>query len=124
MTDGRMVDSADLDAILYSLSQQQYFPGIEFLLSQFYPLAETPLDHFCSPLTIISLDPLEIARSQDIYWESLKSGFKNSPDMALRPNPEDLYSRLETLNWPEARLRLNSLASTLKMKIKIILKAI
>jgi transcription-repair coupling factor (superfamily II helicase) len=106
MTDGRMVDSADLDAILYSLSQQQYFPGIEFLLSQFYPLAETPLDHFCSPLTIISLDPLEIARSQDIYLESLKDGFKNSPDMALRPNPEDLYSKLETLNWPESRFEI------------------
>ncbi|MBK7845261.1 MAG: hypothetical protein IPJ71_16535 [Bdellovibrionales bacterium] len=106
MTDGRKLDSADLDAILYSLSQQQYFPGIEFLLSQFYPLAETPLDHFCSPLTIISLDPLEISRSQDIYWESLKDGFKNSPDMALRPSPEDLYSRLEALNWPESRFEI------------------
>ncbi|MCB0363132.1 MAG: hypothetical protein KDD35_10435, partial [Bdellovibrionales bacterium] len=102
-TVGREINNFDLESILHSLSQQQYFPGIEFLISQFYPDAETPLDHFCRPISLISLDPLEIARSKDQNWSALQKTFEEASHNAIRPRPEELSADWESLNWPDKK---------------------
>lgn len=102
----RPIDSTDIDSLLYSLSQQQYFPGIEFLISQFFPEATSALDHFSCPLTLFFLDSLELARSHDLWLEALKKEFTDSTTNLIRPAITDIYTDLEELSWPEPRLEI------------------
>jgi transcription-repair coupling factor (superfamily II helicase) len=94
----REVDESDRDAIFQSLTQGQLFPGLDFLVGDFYEKFSLPLDHFKRrELTLWLLNPIEIAREVDIFQETLRKEFAEAKDLAIRPRVEDLFVPYESL---------------------------
>ncbi|MCB0385875.1 MAG: hypothetical protein KDD43_10825, partial [Bdellovibrionales bacterium] len=105
--EGRDVESSEIEMVLHSLTQKQYFPGIEFLVGCFYPRAAFPLEHFCAELSVITLDPLEVARHHDLTWETMAADFVESTSSVIRPAVTDIYGKLDGLPWPEGTRRID-----------------
>ncbi|MCB0364248.1 MAG: transcription-repair coupling factor [Bdellovibrionaceae bacterium] len=103
----REIDSSEIEMVLHSLTQRQFFPGVEFLLRCFYPQAVSPLDHFCCDLSVTTVDPLEVARHHDLTRESMKADYLGSPSAVIRPSVEDLYDSLEQAPWPGGTRRID-----------------
>ncbi len=97
-TESREVDESDRDSILQSLAQGQLFPGLDFLVGDFYEECPVPLDHFSSTgVTLWRVNPIEIEREADHLFETLKKEFNESTELAIRPTVGDLYSTYEKL---------------------------
>jgi transcription-repair coupling factor (superfamily II helicase) len=88
---GRNVDAIDKDSIQQSLGQGQNFPGLDFLIGDFYEEFATPLDHFSSKVVAWLVNPLEISRTTDVLLESLKKEYSDSTEHAIRPAISDLF---------------------------------
>lgn len=97
----RPVDVTERDLILQSLAQGHLFPGMDFLLGDFYEQAALPLDYFTLPPTIWQLNPIEIARQADQLLEDLKREFKDSIAHPIRPKIEDLFVALDGVGLDE-----------------------
>ncbi len=92
----RPVDATEKDSILQAIAQAQIFPGLDFLLGDFYPEFTTPLEHFRhATVTAWHLNPLEISRETDIIFENLKREFSESAAHPIRPEVSDLYTSFE-----------------------------
>ncbi|RYZ77577.1 MAG: DEAD/DEAH box helicase, partial [Proteobacteria bacterium] len=98
----RKVDAIDRDSIQSSLSQGQNFPGLDFLVGDFYEDFSTPLDHFHSQVVAWYLNPIEVARTADALIETLKKEFNESSDNAIRPPIKDLFITFDKI--PEAKI--------------------
>jgi transcription-repair coupling factor (superfamily II helicase) len=88
--EGREVDESDRDSILQGLVQGQIFPGLDFLIGDFYETFSLPTDHF-SAISLWMMNPIEISREMDILQETLKKEFLGSRENAIRPNFLDIY---------------------------------
>ena len=96
----REVDPEESKAVLSSIARGQYFFGVEFLLSAFYPRPAEPLDHFSSPLEVWWLDSIESLRVADEFRAENKREFEDSPRTVIRPRPDDLFVEVERLTFP------------------------
>ena len=88
--EGREVDESDRDSILQGLVQGQIFPGLDFLIGDFYESYSLPTDHF-SAISLWMMNPIEIAREMDILHETLKKEYTDSKEHAIRPDFRDIY---------------------------------
>jgi len=96
----RGLDQEEVQTILHSLSQGQYFHGIEFLVSAFYSVPALPLEHFSSPVCLWRLDPVESARHYDQFFAALKDEFESSESAVIRPQPHEVFGHIEHLLEP------------------------
>ncbi len=103
----RPVDPVDKDLILQSLVQGQLFPGLDFLLSDFYESLARPIDHFATTPTLWMLNPMDIAHEADLLSEGLKKDFVSAESHPLRPLPSDLYSAFDETLWDLAERKIS-----------------
>ncbi|MCM2281157.1 MAG: transcription-repair coupling factor [Bdellovibrionaceae bacterium] len=94
---GRNIDSVERDLILHSLVQGHVFPGVDFLLGDFYEQPASPLDFFEGTPLLWQVNPLDIAREADTLFETLKKDFADSATHPLRPDISSLYQSLDDL---------------------------
>ena len=88
----RSVEKSEFENIVHSLAQGQTFPGIDFLIGDFYREFATPFDHFHHQEVVVwSLNSIEISKQTDLFKESLLSEFQSSQGSAICPPIEDLY---------------------------------
>lgn len=91
-TANRDLRREEIDDLSRSLVQKNFFPGVEFLISSFYENPSLPVEHFSSKPWVWFVDPLETHRISDDTLEELKTDYKNSIKMLIRPALEDFFS--------------------------------
>lgn len=90
--EGRPVDEFDKDAIQQSLTHGNFFPGVEFLIGDFYESFASPVEHFAAgDVNLWLINPIEIAREADLLIERMKKEFAESEGAAIRPAVSDLF---------------------------------
>lgn len=95
---GRDVAIDERDSIQQSLSQGHLFPGIDFLIGDFYEEFATPLDHFKpASATFWWINPIDISREADTLIETFQREYRETKEHALHPRPEDLFCTLDQL---------------------------
>lgn len=102
----RDIDTAERESILQSLTQGQLFPGIDFLLGDFYQDLELPTAHF-RRASVWLLNPHEVARESDNLLATLKKDFAAAGHHAIRPAIEDLFLPFEKLSHDFASSQLH-----------------
>jgi len=95
--DGLKVDETDRDQILQALAQGRLFPGIDFLLGDFYSKLGSPIDFVQNDPIVWILNPLEVFRQADLFHAAAKKEFEDSASHAIRPAPLDLFCTAEEL---------------------------
>ena len=98
--EGRAIDREEGQALLHQMVQGQYFHGIEFLVSYFYPKTALPLEHFNTPLNFWRLDPFELERKFDDLLAESKRDFDSSQAQIVRPEFAQVYAGLEDIAPP------------------------
>lgn len=100
---GRSVDEGDRESIQSALVQGQFFPGIDFLIGDFYEEFALPIDHFTtSQVNLWLQNPIEIERHAEMLRESLKKEEQQSPELVIRPCVDSLYVEYRSL--PQERV--------------------
>lgn len=94
---GRRLDETERDSLLHALVQGHVFPGVDFLLGDFFDRPASPLDFFEQTPVLWQLNPIEIARESDFLMESLKKDFVAAESHPIRPAISDLYNKLDDL---------------------------
>ena len=102
----RGVDPAEKDQVLQSIIQSQIFPGMDFLLGDFYEDYSTPLDHFKIPPNLWLIQPADLNHASDQLLERLRGEYASSEKHAIRPSPESLYADFEKLSFDSCRRRI------------------
>ena len=97
----RKVLQSEIEETVRSLTLKNYFPGNEFLLSHNYEKLVSPLDHFSSGLNIFLLDPAEIQRSAEQFYQELSAESKISTTHLFHPDLNKVQMPHEGLKWPE-----------------------
>lgn len=101
---GRPVDETDRDSVLHALVQGQTFPGLDFLIGDFYEERSFPLEHFKKGgFHLWLLNPVDIGRESDLLTERFKKEFLESETHVLRPEVMDLYQPFEALDLSGAQ---------------------
>ncbi|MDX9730907.1 MAG: transcription-repair coupling factor [Bdellovibrionales bacterium] len=100
---GHNVDPNERSSILHSLAQGTFFPGLDFLISDFHSSFETPLDHVHPDHTVWIINPIETSRAADRLEEDTKREFLQSTGFAIAPRPESLYRKLENWSFDEIK---------------------
>lgn len=98
---GRDVLPAEVEETVRSLTLKNYFSGAEFLLPYCFKKLALPLDHFSSGLNIFLLDPAEIQRSADQYYQELMQESKLTSQHVFHPALSETQVPFESLVWPE-----------------------
>ncbi len=98
--DSRKIDAAEKEEALRSISLKNYFPGSEYLLPYAYDKLQNVLDHFSTPVNVILLDPAEVHRVADEFYQEQVSEFKSSATNLFHPTISSLYDNYEKLSWP------------------------
>ncbi len=98
---GRAVLSSEIEETIRSLTAKNYFSGCEFLLPYCYDHLVSPLDHFSSGLNLFFLDPAEITREADQYFQELKQESKLETAHLFHPPIENIQLSYDGLKWPE-----------------------
>lgn len=98
----RPVDANDRDSVVQSLVQGQAFPGLDFLIGDFYADFAFPIDHFATDVHAWFLNPIEIARISEQFLETLKTEFAAAGDQVIRPAISDLFRRFDEM--PQTRV--------------------
>ncbi len=98
---GRKIDHAERDECLRSLTLKNYFPGSEFLLPLCYDKLQNPLEHFSTGLNIYKLDPSEISRAADEFYQENMRDYKACETTLFKPLPDSLYENFESFQWPQ-----------------------
>ena len=104
--EGRNLDREESQALLHQLVQGQYFHGVEYLLSYFYDMPATPLEHFNSPLNLWRLDPFALTRQHDALLADNKQTFEGAEGQIVRPLYHEVYSNYENLQLPSGSREL------------------
>lgn len=102
---GRSVLHSEIEETVRSLTLKNYFSGAEFLLPYCFKKLVSPLDHFSSGLNIFLLDPAEISRVADQYYQELLQESKLTSTHLFHPSLAAIQLPYENLLWPdESRL--------------------
>ena len=91
------MEPAERDAVLQSLVHGQIFPGLDFLIGDFYDEFSTPLDHFGSAPYAWIVNPIEVDRQAELLLESLRRERAEACAHPLCPTIESLYLPWEKL---------------------------
>ena len=94
----REVDESDRDMIAQSLLQGQIFPGLDFMLGDFYETSTSPLDHFAEAVTAWFVNPIEISRVADHLIATLSKESAETNQHAIHPEIADLYRILPEID--------------------------
>ena len=89
----RPVDPDERDGTLQSLIHGQIFPGVDFLIGDFYERFAFPLEYFASKPAAWIVNPIETDRQVDELWETLKRDRLEALAHPLCPPIEDIYAR-------------------------------
>jgi len=103
----RGVDPVEKDQVLQSIIQAQIFPGMDFLLGDFYEEFATPIDHFKNPPNLWLLEPTDLTHQSDQLLEELRGEFAGSQKHAICPEPEDLFVPFEKLGLDSCRRKIS-----------------
>ncbi len=98
---GRSVLHAEIEETIRSLTMKNYFAGAEFLLPYCYKQLSSPLDHFSSSINIFLLDPAEVSRVGDQYFQELLQESKIESTHLFHPQLQQIQLPFEKLKWPE-----------------------
>lgn len=102
--ESRPVDEFDKDSVQHSLTHGNFFPGLDFLIGDFYEAFSIPIDHFVNRKPNLWLiNPIEIAREADLHLERMKKEFAESEGAAIRPAVDDLYLSYDRFPKENAR---------------------
>ncbi len=99
--EGRSVLASEVEEIIRSLTSKNYFPGCEFLLPYCYEHLVSPLDHFSSGLNLFFIDPAEITRAADQYYQELLQEYKIETAHLLHPPISSIQLSYDGLKWPD-----------------------
>lgn len=99
--EGRSVLASEVEEIIRSLTSKNYFPGCEFLLPYCYEHLVSPLDHFSSGLNLFFVDPAEITRAADQYYQELFQESKIETAHLLHPPISSIQLSYDGLKWPD-----------------------
>lgn len=97
----RPVPHAERDELLRELTQKALFPGAEYLLPYSYEKLVSPLEHFSSGLNVIIVDPAEVARKADEFYQEVTVDYQSSQSSLFRPEVPDLYFSFDQVTYPE-----------------------
>lgn len=103
---GRKIDPAEKEECLRSLTLKNYFPGAEFLLPLCYDKLQSPLEHFSTGLNIYKLDPSEISRAADEFYQENITDFRSCETALFKPPVDRLYENPEQLVWPDESIQI------------------
>ena len=98
--DGRKIDYAEKDECLRALTLKNYFQGAEFLLPFCYENLQSPLDHFSTTLNIYKLDPSDISRAADDFFQEHVSDFKLCETSLFKPRVDLICFSNDNFIWP------------------------
>lgn len=94
----RKVDEGERESIQTSLVQGQLFPGLDFLIGDFYEEFTLPIDHFNpNSINLWIQNPIEVEREADIFLETQKKEFDQSSESVIRPSFESIYASYNLL---------------------------
>lgn len=100
----RPVDPSDREVIQQSLSHGQLFPGLDFMVGDFYEKFATPIEYFGSvDLNLWLVNPIAVSREADLFIERMKAEFDEAVELAIRPAVNDLFTTFETLPMQHVR---------------------
>ena len=99
--ENRSVPPAEKDEALRFLPQKNLFSGSEFLLPFAYDQLATVFDHFSSELNIYVVDPVEVSRRADEFYQELLTDFKSSQTNLFNPKPDQLYLSYDQVKYPK-----------------------
>jgi len=100
----RPVSYSDRDDLLRSLTQKSLFPGAEYLLPFCYETLASALDHFSSELNVFIIDPIEVSRKGDEFFQELVSDYKAANSALFYPEIKSLYFSYDQFRYPEGSL--------------------
>jgi transcription-repair coupling factor (superfamily II helicase) len=103
----RGVEPSEKDQILQSIIQAQIFPGMDFLIGDFYDEFATPLDHFKNAPNLWLLEPADLIHASDEMLVSLKAEFEESSKQAISPKPNSLYLPFDQLDLDSCRRKIS-----------------
>ncbi len=103
---GRKIDPAEKEECLRSLTLKNYFPGAEFLLPLCYDRLQNPLEHFSTGLNIYKLDPSEISRAADEFYQENSTDFKSCETALFKPPVDRLFENPEQIVWPDESIQI------------------
>ena len=108
--EGREIEASDRDLVLQSIVQGQFFPGLDFMVGDFYSDFALPIDHFIAGgVQLWVLNSIEVGREADSLIETMKKEFADAATHAIRPGVRDLFSPLDEMSH-DAVLRTVSLS--------------
>lgn len=97
----RPIDKEDVREILRSISQGQYFYGMDFLLPYFFDHLDGPLEYFNTAVNLWSVYRVDSLHLADEFIEELKTQYQEGEaSLLLRPSPAELYSRFDQFAKP------------------------
>lgn len=99
-TKNREVNKSDFEDVLRSLTKQQIFPGIDFLIPFFYKKLASPLEHFSEPLNLWLINPPDILTHSDQIKAEMSHEFSTALENVIRPDFSQIYSSFEELPFP------------------------
>lgn len=106
--EGRSIDDSDRETIQQSLNQGLFFPGLDFLIGDFYDSFTLPIDHFNGrKFAVWYVNPIEMAREADLFGERLTKEFSEAENLAIRPKVTDLYSSYDRFSINEAHVSVS-----------------
>lgn len=97
----RPVAHAERDELLRELTQKTLFPGAEYLLPYSYDSLTSPLDHFSSALNVIVVDPVEVARRADEFYQEVVADYRAAETTLFKPEIDELYFSYDKVTFPE-----------------------
>lgn len=101
-TADRSLDKTEVEETTRSLVLKNQFPGIEFLLPFFYGELASPLDFFKESYNLWFLDPVEISRCADDFWSQIKTDYRSSEQLVIKPPLELFYNSFEEIVFTQA----------------------
>lgn len=97
----RSVPHSEIDEVVRSISFKNYFPGSEYLLTNNYEKLESALDHFSSDLNVFILDPSDVSRAADEYYQNLVADYRAETHHVFHPDLSKAFVPYEKIVWPD-----------------------
>jgi transcription-repair coupling factor (superfamily II helicase) len=98
--ESRPVDMAEKEDSLRSLTQKNYFPGVEYVLPYSYDKLQNVTEHFSNSVNILLVDPVEIGRVADEFIQTQINDSKAVGSSLFHPQVGEMYDSYESIAWP------------------------
>lgn len=99
----REVPPADYEETLRSVLQQQFFPGLEFLLPFMHDNLESPISFFEKKLNVWLLDEESLSRAGDELLADWRSDERGAQKSVIRPTTDSFWQPYD--QWPQENLK-------------------